>query len=162
MTIATRRMLLLPYTEAFESDFLMLNCCTKNRAHLNGPLTVAEGRKLFHHILNDEHIYALAVLDNYNREYIGHIQVVWECQQGDLLFLFDKAYWGKGFGFEALHSCLPKICRRFSFKQIKASISQIDIASAKLLDKLGFVRQEEHSVVLSPLVEYVFICLNDD
>lgn len=32
VTIATRRTLLIPYTEAFESDFLVLNYCAKNRA----------------------------------------------------------------------------------------------------------------------------------
>lgn len=110
MTIATRRTLLIPYTEAFESDFLVLNYCAKNRALMNGPTTVAAAKQLFQRVLHDSSLYAMAVLDNYNREYMGHVFIEFESEgRAELGFLFDKAYWGQGFASEALNAFSP-IC----------------------------------------------------
>ncbi|MCE0493064.1 GNAT family N-acetyltransferase [Vibrio salinus] len=139
MTIATKRALLLPYTELFESNFLMLNCCTKNRAFLGGPLTISVARERFHQLLVSADIFAMAVLDNYNREYIGHIQLSVSKGIGDLLFIFDKAYWGKGFAYEALKSFIPNMRAQNCFlTEIKATVQAQNKAAVRLLNKLGF------------------------
>lgn len=153
MTIATKRTLLLPYTELFESHFLMLNCCTKNRAYLGGPLTVSEARELFHTLLESADTFAMAVLDNYNREYIGHIQLSVQKGIGNLFFIFDKAYWGKGFAFEALNSFIPHMCDHFSLTELKTVIQVKNIAAARLLKKLNFYLSGSKN-----LQEFVFIC----
>lgn len=64
MAIVTRRMLLLPYNESLQLEFVMLNCCAKNRAEMNGPHTVASAKQLFEKILDDENIYSMAVLES--------------------------------------------------------------------------------------------------
>ncbi len=73
MAIVTRRMLLLPYNESLQLEFVMLNCCAKNRAELNGPYTVASAKQMFEKILDDENIYSMAVLESTSRDYMGHV-----------------------------------------------------------------------------------------
>lgn len=152
MTIATKRTLLLPYTEQFESYFLMLNCCSKNRSFLDGPLTVSSARDLFQQLLDSADIFSMAVLDNYNREYIGHLQLTVSKDIGNLLFIFDKAYWGKGFAYEALHSFIPHLCQRLSLTEIKATVDAQNGAAMRLLKKLGFHLSRKD------FQECVFIC----
>lgn len=72
----------------------MLNCCAKNRAQMNGPKTVASAKQLFQRVLHDPHLYAMVVLDNYNREYMGHLFIELDEERAELGFLFDKLYWG--------------------------------------------------------------------
>ncbi|MDC0610441.1 GNAT family N-acetyltransferase [Vibrio sp.] len=152
MTIATKRALMLPYTELFESNFLMLNCCTKNRTFLDGPLTVASARDLFHSLLESTDTFAMAVVDNYNREYIGHIQLSLSKGIGDLLFIFDKAYWGRGYAYETLKSYIPNVCSRFSLTEITATVQEQNLAATKLLSKLGFKSSQRRKNV------YTFTC----
>jgi len=138
VTTATKRALLLPYTELFESHFLMLNCCTKNRSFLGGPLTVSHARERFQHLLSATNIISVAVLDNYNREYIGHIQLTVSKGIGDLLFIFDKAYWGKGFAYETLKPFIPSMFQRCLLIEIKATVKEQNYAAIRVLKKLGF------------------------
>ncbi|MEF1305962.1 GNAT family N-acetyltransferase, partial [Vibrio owensii] len=55
-------MLLLPYNESLQLEFVMLNCCAKNRAEMNGPHTVSSAKQLFEKILDDENVHSMAVL----------------------------------------------------------------------------------------------------
>ncbi|WPC73361.1 GNAT family N-acetyltransferase [Vibrio porteresiae] len=139
MTIVTRRTLLIPYTEALESEFLMLNCCAKNRAQMNGPKTVASARKLFQRVIGDPDIHAMAVLDNYNREYMGHVYVETGLHnQAELAYIFDKAYWGQGLASEALKAYFPHICQQLNLTHVKATANIGHEASIAILRKLGF------------------------
>ncbi|MCA2014495.1 GNAT family N-acetyltransferase [Vibrio tritonius] len=139
MTIVTRRTLLIPYTEALESEFLMLNCCVKNRAQMNGPKTVASARKLFQRVIGDPEYHAMAVLDNYNREYMGHVYVETDIrEQAELAYIFDKAYWGKGLATEALKAYFPHVCQQLNLTHVSATANIGHDASIAILRKLGF------------------------
>lgn len=157
MTIATRRTLIVPYTDAFESDFLMLNCCVKNRAQMNGPKTVASARQLFRRVLHDEHLYAMAVLDNYNREYMGHMYVEVSEDQAELGFLFDKAYWGQGFASEALKAFFPNICQRLNLKKVVSSVNVEHFSAIAILHKLGFHHLHTQEDDLGHFYEYQWL-----
>lgn len=138
MTIVTRRTLVIPYTESFESEFLILNCCAKNRAQLNGPQTVSAAREQFKRVLHDDSLYAMAVLDNYNREFMGHVFVQAEDGRAELGFIFDKAYWGQGLASEALQAFFPKACARLNLTAVTARASLSNYAAIAILHKLGF------------------------
>ncbi|EGQ7981563.1 N-acetyltransferase [Vibrio vulnificus] len=138
MTIVTRRTLLLPYNESLKLEFVMLNCCAKNRAQLNGPYTVANAKLLFDKVLNDKTIHARAVLDNYNREYMGHVYIAHLDSQPELEFMFDKSYWGKGIASETLKAFVPKAMHELELESLTAHIKPQNIAAIKVLTKLGF------------------------
>ncbi len=156
MTIATRRLLLIPYNESLQSDFLMLHCCAKNRAEMNGPHTVASAKQLFHQVMHDPTLYALAVLDQTSREYIGHVFVCHLDKKPELGFIFDKYYWNKVIGSEALKAFFPKALYECQLETITATVNTQHIASIKILQKLGFQLSGERSDGYGPFYEYVF------
>ncbi|KQA16786.1 acetyltransferase [Vibrio metoecus] len=157
VTIATRRTLLIPYTEALESDFLVLNYCAKNRSQMNGPTTVAAAKQLFQRVLHDASLYAMAVLDNYNREYMGHVFIEFESEgRAELGFLFDKAYWGQGLASEALNAFFPIICQRFSLQIVVATIKAQHEAARTLLQKLGFEHSADFDEFYGPCSQFVW------
>lgn len=116
----------------------MLNCCAKNRAHLNGPYTVANAKLLFDKVLNDRNIHARAVFDNYNREYIGHVYIAHLDGKPELEFLFDKAYWGKGIATETLKAFVPKAIHELRLATVTAKVKSSHLAAIAVLKKLGF------------------------
>ncbi|OLQ91698.1 GNAT family N-acetyltransferase [Vibrio panuliri] len=156
MTIATRRVLLVPYNESLLSDFVVLNCCVKNRANMNGPYTVSKAREVFERILNDNTVYARAVLDNLTREYIGHVAITDIHTSPELVFILDKAYWGKGIASEALGAFYAKALRDLKLHTVKATANVDHFASIRVLEKLGFVKKGLNSDAYGPFFEYQF------
>ena len=156
MTIVTRRALLVPYNESLQSDFLVLNCCAKNRAQMNGPHTVAASKQSFQIVLNDKNVYARAVLDSHTREYMGHIFLGDLDTIPELDYIFDKAYWGKGIAFESLKAFFGKAVRDLNLSQVRARSNSNHIASIRLLEKLGFELKGQSSDYFGPYNEYSF------
>lgn len=156
MAIVTRRMLLLPYNESLQLEFVMLNCCAKNRAEMNGPHTVASAKQLFENILDDENIYSMAVLESTSRDYMGHVFISHLDSEPELGFIFDKAYWGKGLATEALKAFFPKACRELELHKVKANVNSNHQASMAVLEKLGFVKTRESKDLFGPYFEMEF------
>ncbi|CAE6910460.1 COG1670 Acetyltransferases [Vibrio sp. B1FLJ16] len=156
MAIVTRRMLLLPYDESLQLEFVMLNCCAKNRAEMNGPHTVASAKQLFEKILDDKNTYSLAVLESGSRDYMGHIFISQLNSKPELGFIFDKAYWGKGLATEALKAFLPKACRELGLHKITATVNCGHLASLAVLEKLGFIKIRESKDLYGPYFEMEF------
>lgn len=76
----------------------------------------------------------MAVLDNYNREYMGHVFIEFESEgRAELGFLFDKAYWGQGFASEALNAFFPNMCQRFGLQRVVATIKAQHEAARTIL-----------------------------
>ncbi|GAK86977.1 N-acetylglutamate synthase [Vibrio ponticus] len=156
MTIATRRVLLVPYNDSLLSDFVVLNCCVKNRAHMNGPYSVSKARELFENILSDDTRYDRAVLDSFTREYIGHISVQGLSTEPELVFIFDKAYWGQGIASEALGAFFSKALRDLNLNSVKATANVDHVASIRLLEKLGFEKKGLNSDMYGPFYQFQF------
>ncbi len=156
MAIVTRRMLLLPYDESLQLEFVMLNCCAKNRAEMNGPHTVASAKELFEKILDDGNTHSLAVFESASREYMGHIFISQLNSNPELGFIFDKAYWGKGLATEALKAFLPKACRELGLNKVTATVNCGHQASIAVLEKLGFTKISESKDLYGPYFEMEF------
>ncbi|NIY92553.1 GNAT family N-acetyltransferase [Vibrio diazotrophicus] len=161
MTIVTRRTLLIPYTESFELDFLMLNCCAKNRAYMNGPKTVSASRELFKRVLNDSSIYAMAVLDNYNREFMGHVFIERDDIKAELGFIFDKLYWKQGLASEALKAFFPKACERLGLMRVVANAEIQNCSAIKILQALEFQNKGENEEHFAPSYDFEWIRPSD-
>ena len=141
MIIATRRTLLIPYTESLQSEFLMLSYCVRHSNKREALHTVSSAKRLFQRILYDPSIYSLAVLDNHSREYIGHVFIHDLDRQPELGFMFDKAYWGKGVASEVIGAFLPKALTDLKLPQVSAKVDSCHISSIRVLEKLGFEQQ---------------------
>ncbi|MGO1296822.1 MAG: GNAT family N-acetyltransferase [Vibrio sp.] len=144
MTVVTRRMLLVPYTEALESEFLVLNCSEKNRAFMNGPLTVSLARQAFQHLLYEIDTQAMAVLNNVTREYMGHIGLdMINPQAANLTILFDNSHWHKGYASEAITAFLPHICQQKQIKTVMMNVPIRHTVGLQLMKKLGFTQKAQ-------------------
>ncbi|WP_341658901.1 GNAT family N-acetyltransferase [Vibrio sp.] len=141
MIIATRRTLLVPYNESLQSEFLILNYCVRHSNQREALLTVSSAKGLFQRILHDPSIYALAVLDNHSRDYIGHVFIHDLDRQPELGFMFDKAYWGRGLASEVIGAFLPKALDDLNLQQVSAKVDSCHIPSIRVLEKVGFKRQ---------------------
>jgi len=156
MTIATSRTLLVPYTEQLEHDFIVLNCCSVNRAEMNGPHTLKTAKRLFSEILSREKHFARAVIDNNTREYIGHLAITQFDGENELVFLIDKAFWNKGIASEVLRPFFSMACFELNIGHVMATVSVDHQASIRLLEKLGFTQQAIKKDAYGPYYLYHF------
>lgn len=156
MTLVTRRTLLLPYSNEFRNEFIMLNCCPKNRAQMNGAHTVASARQLFDSMMSDESNYSVAVVQSSTNEYIGHLFISDLDTTPELGFIFDKSVWGQGLATESLLAFFPKVVKHLELTQVKASVNIDNLASLKLLAKLGFKIQGQTRDEFGPYYELMF------
>ncbi|WP_428772166.1 GNAT family N-acetyltransferase [Vibrio sp.] len=157
MTIVTRRTLLRPYDESLLSDFMLLNICAKNRAEMNGPHSVASAKQLFSKVLHDEQLHCMAVLDNNSREYMGHVFIADLDSTPELGFIFDKTFWGQGYGSEALCAFFPKAVRELGLSRVTATANRHHVASIAILQKLGFELVSEKRDIYGPYLEFEFL-----
>lgn len=58
----------------------------------------------------------------------------------ELVYHFAPAYWGLGYATEAARACLRYAFAELNAPQVVASIDQKNLASQRVLEKLGFVR----------------------
>ncbi|MFC3023073.1 GNAT family N-acetyltransferase [Vibrio zhugei] len=144
MTVVTRRMLLVPYIEALESEFLLLNCSEKNRAFMNGPLTVSLARQAFQRLLYEVDTQAMAVLNNVTREYMGHIGLdMVDDEVARLTILFDHSHWNHGYASEAITAFLPHICQQKRIKTVLMNVPVLHTVGLQLMKKLGFMQKAQ-------------------
>ncbi|MDQ3799942.1 MAG: GNAT family N-acetyltransferase [Acidobacteriota bacterium] len=59
----------------------------------------------------------------------------------ELGYLFDRAVWGKGFATEAARACLDYGFGKLGFREIIAITDLENIASQKVLEKIGFTQR---------------------
>lgn len=64
----------------------------------------------------------------------------------DLGFAYLERYCGQGYGFEAAQAVLEHGHRQLHFNQVLAFTKQTNLASQKLLEKLGFKHQGLHQL----------------
>lgn len=57
----------------------------------------------------------------------------------ELMYHFKREYWGQGYATEAAIGCLEYARKSLSIKRIGASIDPANLASRKVLEKIGFV-----------------------
>ena len=58
-----------------------------------------------------------------------------ECELG---YVLNKPFWGQGFMLEALHEMLPSVAKLLNLEHFVATIEAENIASIKLLSRIGF------------------------
>ena len=63
-----------------------------------------------------------------------------ECELG---YVLNKPFWGQGYMVEALNEMLPSVARLLNLEHFVATIEADNIASIKLLSRLGFSQTDE-------------------
>ncbi|HYY58345.1 MAG TPA: GNAT family N-acetyltransferase [Pyrinomonadaceae bacterium] len=65
--------------------------------------------------------------------------------QLELVYHFARLYWGRGYATEAARACLRYASEKLGAPGVVASIDSGNLASRRVLEKIGFVPQENSS-----------------
>lgn len=95
------------------------------------------------------------VLDKASGETVGSCGFVRLQETGEieLGYLFARKFWGKGFATEAARGCLQFGFEKLGFREIIALTDLENVASQKVLEKIGFIKRgieiynEEESLI---------------
>lgn len=85
--------------------------------------------------LNDFWIYAIERKSD--KEFIGTLALVKDNIDDEIGYRFLEKYWGNGYGFEVCKATIS-YCRQIGIKKLVGYVVDENIASAKILEKLGF------------------------
>ena len=86
------------------------------------------------------HLYASIVLKS-TREIIGAAMIFnfdQEANQAEIGYVFDKHYWGKGYGSECVSLLSDFAFESLNLHKIHASVVDENIGSARILEKNGY------------------------
>lgn len=88
-----------------------------------------------------------AVIDKITHEYLGWCGLKYtpELDEFDIGFRFMKKYWNKGYATEAAQACLEIGFNQFGMKVIVGRAMKENIASIKVLQKVGLTYVNERS-----------------
>ena len=73
----------------------------------------------------------------------------------ELVYHFAPAYWGRGYATEAAGACLRYAFAELHAPRVVASIKAENVASGRVLEKIGFIRQESKRINGSDEIFYV-------
>lgn len=143
------RIMLVPLSLAYQEDFYAY---TKldivNRFTLWDTMkNLGEAKAALKSIIQRNragNCYILGVVENESGRLIGTVgleKLEFKDHKAEVGYSFDHRYWGKGIGTEALRLFLEHISKRYHFHRIEARCVKENIASCKLLEKLGFEKE---------------------
>lgn len=58
-------------------------------------------------------------------------------------YIFNKAYWNKGYAFESALACINYACEKLHINEVTAQIRPENMASRKLAEKLGMTIKKQ-------------------
>lgn len=85
--------------------------------------------------------YEFAVL--YRNEHIGAVSIYFENEIGEIGWIINKKYRGNGFAYEAAEALVKYFAANLGTKHFIAHCDTENIASYKVMEKLGMTRTEE-------------------
>lgn len=67
----------------------------------------------------------------------------------ELVYHFARAYWGRGFATEAARACLRYAFEELGAPAVVASVDKKNLASKRVLEKIGMIHQGSHAMARS-------------
>ena len=86
--------------------------------------------------------YEFAML--YQDRHVGAVSVYFENGIGELGWIVNKQYWGKGFAYEAAKAVIHYFAANMGTTHFIAHCDTANIASYKTMEKLGMIRTGEY------------------
>lgn len=86
--------------------------------------------------------YEFAIL--YQDRHIGAVSVYFENGTGELGWIVNKQYWGRGFAYEATKAVIHYFAANMGTTHFIAHCDTANIASYKTMEKLGMIRTGEY------------------
>lgn len=146
--ISTERLVLKPLGKKFLKSVILYAMDyenTKFMCHLPDE-TVEEAEEFLTGVENEwkkekPEFLEFAVL--YNNEHIGAVSVYFENGTGEVGWIINKNYWRNGFAYEAAKALIQYVKTETKVNHFLAHCDTENIASYKVMEKLGMVRTGE-------------------
>lgn len=147
--LETARLILRPLTEADRVFFSQLQQHPDVMRYVSDPLSADAINEKFNSRLpawtkHSSHKLCLMIIDKHRNTPIGITGFMpeWEpYQQAEVGFLLHPNEQGKGYGKESLQAVLQFAFDDCLFHKIKATVTEGNIASASLLERVGFIQE---------------------
>ncbi|MEZ9510449.1 GNAT family N-acetyltransferase [Vibrio breoganii] len=130
------------YHERDRQDFIRLNTCPINRAHMNGAHSHESASRLFDKLQGEGSTIARAV--EVKGRYVGHLFISEQEEGWELGFIFDYACWGQGYATRALKMLMEQLPDNLPTQRLFATIDEGHSASERVIEKLGFIQASRH------------------
>ena len=145
--IRTARLLLRP---AREGDFAALHAMFSDPETMRywdrPPHDAATTRAFLQGLLAGDGPESIERIVEHEGRVIGRVGM-W--RMGEIGYIFDRSVWGQGFATEALGALIAEIWRRWpDLARLEAEIDPRNLASARVLEKLGFRLEREEARTL--------------
>jgi UDP-2,4-diacetamido-2,4,6-trideoxy-beta-L-altropyranose hydrolase len=113
-----------------------------------------EHKAWFQRIINSDN-YVFYVVTDYTEEFLGQLRYKIERKSGIVSISLGKSIAGKGLSKEILEMSIELIREeRNDIKNIVAYVSNDNIASKKLFEKVGFILQENNKDILKYIYSF--------
>lgn len=80
----------------------------------------------------------------YEHKQIGAVSLYLELDVGELGWILNRKYWGRGFAFEAAKAVMEYFCQNHGIRHFAAHCDTENIVSYKTMEKLGMTRMAEY------------------
>jgi RimJ/RimL family protein N-acetyltransferase len=149
--LETERLMLRPYEEGdLDALYAVQSDEESARWLYNEPRTLDETRVLLARLIAGDGLSAegdwlsAAVIARESGEYVGGMSMQWVSEQhktGEVGFIFDRAHQGRGYATEAARAFLAFAFERMGFHRVIGRAEARNVASARVLEKLGMRRE---------------------
>lgn len=95
-----------------------------------------------------------AVIEKETNEFLGWCGLKYDGNETDIGFRFFEKYWNKGYATESAKACLEYGFDELNLKQIVGRAMKENLASVKVLEKIGLKFEKEMEFELHPGVLY--------
>lgn len=147
-TLETKKLLLREISLDDAADYFLHRSDKETMKHIGKPLhqSVSETQELIKKIaagMQANETIAWAISLKENPKFIGTIgyhRILKEHHRGEIGYMIGKEHWNKGIVSEAAEKIIDYGFTKMNFHSIEGVIDPTNIASGKLLKKLGFTK----------------------
>ena len=143
--LASKRCLLTPVAKTDFASFKELRTNPQIRQYLGGPVPLDSLGSWFFQVLNpEEEVHIWAVREKSSEQFVGLLTLDPHHRQEDMQISYEflPAFWGQGYASETIQVILQYIFEDLDWPKIVAETQTANMASVRLLERLGFVRKE--------------------
>ena len=142
--IITERCCLTKIVPGDMEDVVKVYTNKETRKFLGGAVSYEEALRKFSNILEArEDIFAVRLKKS--AEFIGIIYISPYYDTGfyEISYEFLPQFWGRGYAFEVMKQSLKYCCKHMEIREIVAETQKKNKRSRRLLEKLGYMHEEE-------------------
>lgn len=143
----TKRLMLVNFKDIEPEDIFKYGSDPEVSKYIGWPLfkTVEDAKSTYNTILTNmekgTHYY-FAMIDKDTGEHVGSVMIFGVANgMGEVGYVLDRDHWGKGYGTEGVKWMVEYGLSTLDLRRMVAHVVEVNIGSARILEKLGFTKE---------------------